>query len=169
MKCEACNKEHDGSYGSGRFCCQACSRSFATKSKRKEINQKISEALKGKPTNITEKVIEGRNKRKQKTLSKKLDKQVYVNGDVINITNRELEEYRKTHLVCEICGQAEHAITFTGYTNRTEPNKLCIDHDHDHDHNTKEFRGLLCVSCNSKLGWYQNNKEAIEKYLSKSS
>jgi len=115
--------------------------------------------------NVTEKVIEGRNARKQKILSKKLDKQVYVNGDFINITNRELEEYRKIHPVCEICGQVEHAITFTGYTNRTEPNKLCIDHDH----NTKGFRGLLYVSCNSKLGWYQNNKEAIEKYLSKSS
>lgn len=48
MICESCTKEHDGGYGSGRFCCQGCARSFATKVNRKEINKKISEKLKGK-------------------------------------------------------------------------------------------------------------------------
>ena len=31
MICENCGKEHDGSYGSGRFCCKECARSFSTK------------------------------------------------------------------------------------------------------------------------------------------
>ena len=48
MLCENCNKEHDGSYGSGRFCSYKCSRGFATKGKRSEINEKIGEKLKGK-------------------------------------------------------------------------------------------------------------------------
>ena len=126
-----CGKEHDGSYGSGRFCSQSCARSFFT-------------------TN-------------NDYISKKLDKAVWVNGDTLDITNRELDQYMSTHHVCEICGKSETAITYTGNTNRTKPNRLCIDHDH----NTKKFRGLLCVSCNSKLGWYQNNKEQIEKYLNK--
>lgn len=65
MKCETCGKNHDGSYGSGRFCCQACARSFATSKNRKEINQKVSKSLKGKPITLTNKVIEGRNNRKQ--------------------------------------------------------------------------------------------------------
>jgi len=30
MKCEKCNKDHDGSYGSGRFCSSKCARSFST-------------------------------------------------------------------------------------------------------------------------------------------
>lgn len=30
-RCELCNKEHDGSYGSGRFCSKECARSFSTK------------------------------------------------------------------------------------------------------------------------------------------
>lgn len=29
FKCEACGKEHDGSYGSGRFCCKSCYKSFS--------------------------------------------------------------------------------------------------------------------------------------------
>ena len=36
MKCENCGKEHDGSYGSGRFCCKECAKSFSTKN---EINK----------------------------------------------------------------------------------------------------------------------------------
>jgi len=30
MKCEKCEKEHDGSYGSGRFCNEKCARSYST-------------------------------------------------------------------------------------------------------------------------------------------
>jgi hypothetical protein len=43
--CENCQCEHNGSYGSGRFCSEKCSRSFVTKAKRKEINEKISKKL----------------------------------------------------------------------------------------------------------------------------
>ncbi len=46
MICENCGIEHDGNYGSGRFCSTKCSRSFATKGKRKEINEKVSKSLK---------------------------------------------------------------------------------------------------------------------------
>ena len=164
MICEKCGKEHNGLYGSGRFCSSTCARSYATtNTNRNKINEKISNKLKGRKCKM--------NKNRQNYLQRchnlyvneKLSKYVYVNGDTLDITNNELEQYRLTHTVCEICGKAETAITYTGNTNRTKPNKLCIDHDH----NTKTFRGLLCVSCNSKLGWYQNHKEQIEQYLNK--
>lgn len=52
MKCENCKKEHDGTYGSGRFCSTKCARGFSTKAKREEINEKVSATLSknGKPT-----------------------------------------------------------------------------------------------------------------------
>ena len=50
MKCENCNNEHDGSYCSGRFCSEKCAKSFSTKLKRKEINKKVSDKLKGRST-----------------------------------------------------------------------------------------------------------------------
>lgn len=28
MKCEQCGKEHDGTFGSGRFCCRSCSNKY---------------------------------------------------------------------------------------------------------------------------------------------
>jgi len=49
--CENCENEHNGEYGSGRFCSSKCARGFSTKAKRKEINEKVSKSLiKEKPT-----------------------------------------------------------------------------------------------------------------------
>jgi len=45
-KCENCGNNHEGQYGSGRFCSSKCSRGFSTKEKRKEINEKVSKTLK---------------------------------------------------------------------------------------------------------------------------
>lgn len=49
-KCENCEIEHESVYGSGRFCCTKCARSFSTKLKRSEINQKVSKSLSGRET-----------------------------------------------------------------------------------------------------------------------
>jgi hypothetical protein len=35
--CENCGKEHDGSYGSGRFCCKECARSFSSKNNKGKL------------------------------------------------------------------------------------------------------------------------------------
>lgn len=49
--CENCGKEHEGTYGSGRFCTSKCARGFSTKAKRKEINKAVSKSLSGKRIN----------------------------------------------------------------------------------------------------------------------
>lgn len=48
LNCESCATEHDGSYGSGRFCSNKCARSYSTKVKRIEINNKVSISMTGK-------------------------------------------------------------------------------------------------------------------------
>lgn len=45
MICELCNKEHNGTYGSGRFCSIRCSRGFSTLHKRQKINILVSNKL----------------------------------------------------------------------------------------------------------------------------
>lgn len=47
MKCESCNVEHNGKYGSGRFCSSKCARGFSTKNNREEINKKVSKTMLG--------------------------------------------------------------------------------------------------------------------------
>lgn len=46
--CGTCEKEHDGSYGSGRFCSNKCARAFSTLKNRAEINKRVSMKMKGK-------------------------------------------------------------------------------------------------------------------------
>lgn len=35
----------------------------------------------------------------------------------------------------------------------------------DHDHTEHRVRGLLCTGCNTRLGWLENNSQAIAMYL----
>lgn len=39
--------------------------------------------------------------------------------------------------------------------------------DHDHNHELGAVRGILCGSCNARLGWYEPRRAAIEAYLAK--
>jgi hypothetical protein len=48
MICEYCEKDHNGSFGSGRFCSSHCARSYSSNIKRKETNIKVSKIMKGK-------------------------------------------------------------------------------------------------------------------------
>ena len=63
------------------------------------------------------------------------------------ITLEEYEIAMNTSTSCEICGSED---------------KLC----YDHDHNTMEFRGILCMGCNSALGHLGDNREGLLKALS---
>ena len=48
MVCENCGKQHNGLFGSGRFCCKSCAVSFTNKQRtlKEETRNKISETLK---------------------------------------------------------------------------------------------------------------------------
>lgn len=52
--------------------------------------------------------------------------------------------------VCAICG----GVNPSG-------RKLSVDHDHE----TLDVRGLLCVGCNTSMGFVDRHREAIIRYL----
>lgn len=51
---------------------------------------------------------------------------------------------------CKIC---ENSLSMDKYTHL------------DHCHTTGKVRGALCHTCNTKLGWYEKNSTAVDKYL----
>lgn len=52
--------------------------------------------------------------------------------------------------LCAICGKEEVA-----------ERMIAVDHCHE----TGMIRGLLCVSCNTKLGWFEKYQSEIHDYL----
>lgn len=153
MICEKCGKEHDGSFGSGRFCSRACANS---RIRTEEIRQKVSAKLKGQVP---------KNKGSKKPKKPKEETSYYKNpvkarnGDILDITGKELDDYFENHKYCEICGRTVEETVH--YESKFKPRTLCIDHNHD----TKKFRGLLCQLCNRQLGWYEKYSDMINFYL----
>lgn len=114
--------------------------------------------MKGRPSNnlsLREVGLLGARKNHEN----KLKRNVKINGHTLDITYGELIEYRKTHLVCEICGLQEK------FTSRGKSVKVADALTVDHDHKTFKFRGLLCRACNYRLGWYENKRTGILKYM----
>lgn len=151
--CEKCGSEIKEKYASGRFCSKKCaySRTF-TQGTRNKISQSLMSNRNGWTNK--EKSAKERSRRHEEFLARKVS--IREDGKIIllDITNGELERYRKEHPVCEICGN----VCKTG-------RKLTIDHNHK----TGKFRGLLCTGCNRKLGSYESIKEKAEDYLRRSS
>lgn len=154
-KCEFCGKIMTEYYGSGRFCSRKCSCSYVGSLDKENRYKKVSLKLKGRKRSK-----EYAERRAKMMGERRLKKFVVIGDDILDITYGELEEYRKNHTVCDICGKPETCTTSNDKTNKT-PNKLCIEHDHK----TKKFRGLVCNKCNNRLAWLDENLDSIIKYI----
>lgn len=177
-KCEYCKKDHDGSYGSGRFCCKKCASGFSTKSKRKEINKKVSEKLKGsKPTSGSFK--KGYDKRRDRKFWSEEAIQRHKLGSILGCERRKEKnknqfEHDQLHLqfhelyekygkgkcrqiilkeqnyICNHCGIKE----WNG-----KPIVLEYHHkDGDNKNNKKENVECICPNCHSQTSTFRNRK-----------
>ena len=73
--------------------------------------------------------------------------------------------------------QDTYGITLDDYNQMFENQKgccaICDKHQKnisrtlfvDHCHKSGKVRGLLCISCNYNLGWYEKCKKKVDKYL----
>ena len=159
MICENCNNSHDGKYGSGRFCCKSCSRSYSTKNKRSEINKKVSSKLKGRSlsNDHIEKLKslwtldEYRFSRKRKEL-KSLEEILIENSTSSNqkikirLFKENIKEYK-----CEECGIEEN---YNG--------KFILHQLHHINGDSKDNRldnlQILCPNCHSQTENWSGKK-----------
>ena len=153
-KCEKCGKVMTKFFGTGRFCSRkcACSVSHYKPEIHKPKNFKCPYCDKKYTTQNGLNVHLG-HKHHDKMIERKVKLR---DGSVVDITISELEKYRKEHNRCEIC---DRILTEDNSPNTI--NTLCIDHIHSNG----KFRGLLCFVCNRNLGWFENNKDSVLKYL----
>lgn len=111
-----------------------------------------------------------RNSEKNKRKSKRYynthprDKNYEKNKKYLRYYGITLKAYNILHELqdgkCAICGKKERVIQ------HGKPRSLTIDHDH----NTNKIRELLCVTCNSGLGFFNDDIELLKvgiEYLKK--
>ncbi len=109
MKCKNCEKKEAvkySKYSKGEFCSKECAKAYSTKSKRKEINKKVSKKLKG--TKVSSKSLDNLEKgRKMKTVhSEDVRKKISNSLKGRSVGGRKVE---KIYKVCEICSSEFYA------------------------------------------------------------
>lgn len=146
MECENCNKQHDGSYASGRFCSKQCSKAFCTKGKRAEISRKVSEKLKGR---------QGHSKEKMLVIAKKVSQsriERFQNAsfEELGIGSKKVRILEEQNGCCISCNLSE----WLG-----EPIKFELDHiDGDKANNNRDNLRVMCPNCHSMTPTWRKKK-----------
>lgn len=135
MICENCGKEHDGNYGSGRFCSKECAHSYVTKYDDKNKLKEAKCINCGKQIYINKRASIYNCKCNDCTSNSKVVKKLKI---------QKYERYIK----CPICGRQHLIYTFC-------ENNFCKHHNH------QQFRSLIKYFGfdKSKLGTFEVENE----------
>lgn len=154
MECENCKCDHNGSYGSGRFCSSKCARGFSTKEKRQEINERVSQALTGRLINyhrFTSEEIAAKWKNPEYVMKVAAGQRKFNERRLVEMHSKPIEEWTKSErrkflledveFRCSVCGYEKvHPVT------KTAP--LEIHHiDGDNKNNVRENLIVVCLNC----------------------
>ena len=150
MKCIKCNNEHDGSFGSGKYCSRACANSRV---RTEETKKKISEGVKA-----SEQFVKGSKQRyvDYKELGNKL-KEV-ANTKILKAEYDSLSYERlKKRIVLEQVQKCNHCGI---YEWNGKPIVLELEHkDGNHSNNERENLEAICPNCHSQTNtWRGRNK-----------
>lgn len=160
--CNRCGKEHDGTYGSGKFCSKSCanSRTFSEESKKKKSLKSSMAWADGRMDSIDFTTINNDPQKIEKS------KQTWINK---YLKEREQghshswDTIRKYHFIlkdftCEVCGTKE-------WNNEQVP--LELHHiDGNLTNNTDENLQVVCPNCHSQTDNFRgkNNPQNSPKY-----
>ena len=61
----------------------------------------------------------------------------------------------------ELLEQQDGRCAICGVENCSTGRRFAVDHKPE----TDEIRGLFCYTCNTKLGWYERRRCAVDNYL----
>lgn len=164
MICEKCKKEHDGTFGSGRFCSRACSnsRTFSEESKKLKRDKTTSWITKLKQENpskwadFCDKQREHGLKRKEKQSKELIEKSNLKSWDELGKDGKRSRVIREQKNKCAHCGLSHW---------QGQQLTLEIDHkDGDHQNDLRSNVEALCPNCHSLTDtWRGRNKSSQGK------
>ncbi len=134
-----CGNEHDGSFGSGKFCSRSCanSRTHSTETKKK-ISESITKNTNSWSKNWTPEMLAERKLNLRKTYDKKLLDRDWDSLGVDSLKKRIILE--EGH----ICKKCKNTLWLG------KPITLELEHkDGNHDNNKRENLECLCPNCHS--------------------
>lgn len=153
MICENCGNEHSAEFGSGRFCSLKCSRAFSTKNKRIEINERVSNTLKGRvSTQLSDEAKSNKIAKFVKTRKTNLFNNL-ITCDFITLSY----EKKKQRIYHEQSGQCNKCNNST-WLDSSIP--LELEHiDGNRKNNDRSNLELLCPNCHALTStWRGRNK-----------
>lgn len=155
MKCETCNKEHQGVYGSGRFCSRGCSNSRGPRTE--EFKIKVSNKLLGRKFGPRGPLSDETKAKISASLIGKPNgrKQVFANEQVF-VENSSYPRHRlkeriiKQKLLRYVCFDCGNEGNHNG-----KPLVLQLDHiDGVNNNNVLNNLRFLCPNCHSQQDTY---------------
>lgn len=158
MKCEFCNKEHDGKFGSGRFCSKSCANKYANQFVTKDGRKNQIQALNSKKTrNKIKKTREEKSKQnKNKTKNNvKSDKHNIDKLGEIKTIEKFIEKDIPVYLPI-IDNGVDMIAEFNG-----KPQKIQVKSTSKKDNNTTTF-GLTHQTKKLNDGKYKHEKHMYD-------
>lgn len=150
MKCKRCNSDHDGSFGSGKFCSRSCANSRGPRSE--DVKRKIKESNKqrakerGPEWNEMMKRVNNDPEKIAKTKATWKAKRDYDSAHVGSIKKWLKEDVNK----CECCG-------LSSWMGKSIP--LEVHHkDGDTDNNSFDNLQVLCCNCHAQTDSWRRKK-----------
>ena len=166
MTCENCQTTITEKYGSGRFCSAKCARGFSTKSKRDEINKKVSEKLTGKRLSPSHPWVNhsGLSPEAQRKAAESLKKNSATrreqriaagHWDDLSFKDRKARVLIEQHHQCMICLIDEW---------QGKPIALHYDHiDGNNENNARSNVRCICPNCHSQTETYAGRNVRLKR------
>ncbi len=152
MKCQKCGTEHDGSYGSGKFCSRSCSNSRVHS---EETKRKVSKKLKGNQPWNTGSILTDEHKQKiahynkGKIRPRISDSDAFVENSSLarHIVKKRIIRDKLLDYKCACCGLVD---SWNG-----KHLSLQLDHINgiNNDHRLENLR-FLCPNCHTQQDTY---------------